>query len=65
MTGGGGSGAVPTVETINGLVTNITVTGGDSNYTSNPTITLSALTQITLNLQRLFTKKMVIFLMAS
>ena len=41
MTGGGGSGAVPTVETTNGLVTNITVTGGDSDYLSNPTITLS------------------------
>ena len=42
MTGGGGSGAVPTVQTLNGLVTGVTFTGGDGNYLSDPTITLSA-----------------------
>ena len=41
MTGGGGSGAEPTVQTLNGLVTGVTFTGGNSNYISNPTITLS------------------------
>ena len=41
MTGGGGSGAEPTVQTLNGLVTGVTFTGGNSNYLSNPTITLS------------------------
>lgn len=42
MTGGGGSGAAPTVQTLNGLVTGVTFTGGDGNYLSDPTITLSA-----------------------
>ena len=41
LTGGGGSGAEPTVQTLNGLVTGVTFTGGNSNYVSNPTITLS------------------------
>ena len=42
LAGGGGSGAEATVKTTNGLVTDITFTGGDSNYLSDPTITLSA-----------------------
>ena len=42
LTGGGGSGAAATVETTNGLVTGITITGGDGNYLSDPTLTLSA-----------------------
>lgn len=39
---GSGSGAVPTVETLNGLVTGITFTGGNSSYISDPTIAISA-----------------------
>ena len=42
LTGGGGSGAAATVKTTNGLVTGITITGGDGNYLSDPTLTLSA-----------------------
>lgn len=39
---GSGSGAAPTVKTENGLVTGITITGGNSSYISNPTIAISA-----------------------
>jgi hypothetical protein len=42
VAGGGGSGAAATVQTTNGLVTDITITGGDGNYLSDPTIALSA-----------------------
>ena len=40
--GGGGTGAAVEVTTKLGKVTNIAITGGDSGYTANPTITLSA-----------------------
>ena len=41
ITGGGGTGATASIDISQGKIQNITVTGGDSNYTSNPTLTIS------------------------
>ena len=42
VTGGGGTGATCQVSTYKGTISDLSFTGGDSNYTSNPTITISA-----------------------
>tara|TARA_Y100000996_G_scaffold406554_1_gene383029 strand:- start:2142 stop:7037 length:4896 start_codon:yes stop_codon:yes gene_type:complete len=41
ITGGGGTGATASIDISQGKIQNITVTGGDSNYISDPTLTIS------------------------